>query len=76
MDKNREEEIRKRAEQIWQDEGQPEGREAQHWAQAERELELASRQGSETGNETGFAEGSKTERVAEDLKSGKGARRS
>jgi len=76
MDRNREDEIRKRAEQIWQNEGKPEGLDAEHWAQAERELELASGPGSETGNETGFAESSKTERTAEDLKSGKGTRRS
>jgi hypothetical protein len=66
---NREEEIRKRAQQIWENEGKPEGKDAQHWAQAERELELSGRDAGT--KETGFAEGSKTERVAEDLKSGR-----
>ncbi|GAB2176197.1 DUF2934 domain-containing protein [Dongia sp. agr-C8] len=69
MDWSREEEIRKRAQRIWEEEGKPEGKDAQHWAQAERELDMASSQGGETGNAGGFAEGSKTERTAEDLRS-------
>lgn len=75
MDWNREEEIRRRALQIWENEGKPEGKDAQHWAQAERELEVASKSGGASGNATGFAEGSATERTAEDLKSGKDTRR-
>ncbi|WP_395016128.1 DUF2934 domain-containing protein [Dongia sp.] len=75
MDWNREEEIRKRALRIWEDEGKPEGKDAQHWAQAERELEMTSHQGGEAGNPRGFAEGSQTERSAEDLKSGDARRR-
>lgn len=30
--------IRARAYAIWQQKGEPEGRDAEHWAQAEREL--------------------------------------
>jgi len=75
MDWNREEEIRKRALRIWEGEGKPEGKDAQHWAQAEQELDAASGGRGAAGNETGFAEGSKTERTAEDPKSGKDARR-
>ena len=33
------ERIRQRAHEIWEGEGQPEGRHAQHWAQASREIE-------------------------------------
>lgn len=36
MDQN--DRIRARAHEIWQAEGRPQGREADHWAQAEREL--------------------------------------
>ena len=72
MDWNREEEIRKRAMQLWEAEGKPEGKDAEHWARAERELDGNSGAPRETGNATDFAEGSKTERTAEDLKSGNG----
>jgi hypothetical protein len=72
MDWNREEEIRKRALRIWEDEGKPEGKDAQHWAQAEQELDAAS--GGQGAAGAGPAEGSKTERIAEDLKSGKDER--
>ena len=41
MDWTREEEIRKRAIKIWEEAGKPEGQDAAHWAQAERELEMA-----------------------------------
>jgi hypothetical protein len=71
MDRNREEEVRRRAQQIWENEGRPDGKDAQHWAQAERELEVAGK----SGNATGFAEGSASERTAEDLKSGKDSHR-
>ena len=70
MDWNREEEIRKRALRIWEDEGKPEGKDTLHWAQAEKELDLAS-------GGSGAAprpEGTMTE-IAEDLESGKNAKR-
>lgn len=35
---DRTEQIRARAHQIWESEGSPEGREADHWAGAERQL--------------------------------------
>ncbi|MBM3604042.1 MAG: DUF2934 domain-containing protein [Alphaproteobacteria bacterium] len=36
---DRTEQIRARAHQIWESEGCPEGREADHWAEAERQLQ-------------------------------------
>jgi hypothetical protein len=45
MTSNRNERIRIRAHEIWEREGRPEGRQAEHWEQAEREIE------SETGGE-------------------------
>ena len=79
MDQNRQEEIRKRAHQIWEDEGRPEGKDSEHWDRAARELDAdgGERQSGKDGKEAlgGLAEGSKTERTAEDLKSGKDARR-
>ena len=35
---DRQEEIRLRAHQIWEAEGRPDGKEAEHWARAEQEL--------------------------------------
>lgn len=37
MADDREEQIRNRAHAIWESEGQPEGRDKEHWAQAEGE---------------------------------------
>lgn len=36
---DREEQIRQRAHQLWEQEGRPEGREAEHWEQAAREFD-------------------------------------
>jgi hypothetical protein len=33
----RDEQIRKRAHEIWEQEGRPEGKEREHWERAERE---------------------------------------
>lgn len=38
MDKDVEHRIRERAYEIWEDEGRPQGREAQHWQQAATEF--------------------------------------
>ncbi len=37
-----EERIRRRAHEIWEGEGRPEGRDGEHWAQASREIEAES----------------------------------
>jgi hypothetical protein len=73
MNANSEDNIRRRAHQLWEDEGRPEGKDAEHWAQAAREIGANddSKSDSALG---GAAEGSKTERVAEGLKSGKARR--
>lgn len=42
MTDNRDEAIRARAHRIWEDEGRPDGREHDHWAQASREVGEAS----------------------------------
>jgi hypothetical protein len=39
MDGNRDEQIRKRAREIWENAGKPEGQDREHWARAERELD-------------------------------------
>ena len=39
MAQDREDRIRKRAHQLWQQEGSPEGRPDDHWLQAEREID-------------------------------------
>ena len=40
------ERIRQRAHEIWEEEGRPEGRHAEHWAQASRELEAEGGEGA------------------------------
>lgn len=39
MSDERDAQIRDRAYRIWQSEGEPEGRDQDHWSQAERELD-------------------------------------
>ncbi|MCW0001215.1 DUF2934 domain-containing protein [Pararhizobium sp. YC-54] len=39
MENDRETRIRQRAYQLWQDEGSPEGKHEEHWAQAAREID-------------------------------------
>jgi hypothetical protein len=39
MDPNREEKIRHRAHQMWEEDGRPDGREAEHWERARREVD-------------------------------------
>jgi hypothetical protein len=39
MDNEREQKIRERAHALWEQEGSPEGRHAEHWATAEREFD-------------------------------------
>ena len=46
MDSDKEEKIRRRAYEIWEAEGKPEGREQEHWERAAREIEQET---SETG---------------------------
>jgi hypothetical protein len=41
------ERIRQRAHQIWEAEGRPEGRQAEHWAQAEGELQRDNAMGDD-----------------------------
>lgn len=38
MDQDHQERIRQRAHAIWESEGRPEGRDADHWSRAEQEL--------------------------------------
>jgi hypothetical protein len=39
MDWNREEEIRRRANKIWEEAGKPDGQDRAHWERAERDLD-------------------------------------
>ncbi len=57
MGDDREARIRERAYQIWEEEGQPEGRGNEHWAQAEREISEApdSLDAGETAQDPGAA---------------------
>jgi hypothetical protein len=42
---NVDERIRQRAYEIWQAEGQPEGKDAEHWQQAREEIEPFNKEG-------------------------------
>ncbi len=39
MNQNRDERVRVRAHQLWEAEGQPHGRDAEHWRRAEEEID-------------------------------------
>lgn len=43
MTDDRDEKIRKRAHELWQQEGQPDGKPDDHWYQAEREIDQGGR---------------------------------
>ncbi|HCL74320.1 DUF2934 domain-containing protein [Stutzerimonas nitrititolerans] len=43
---NEDDRIRERAYQIWEDEGRPEGQQAEHWARAREELEPFYKEGN------------------------------
>jgi hypothetical protein len=49
---DRDEHIRRRAHEIWESEGRPHGREAEHWRQAESEVD-ADLPGAAKGAEAG-----------------------
>jgi hypothetical protein len=57
MDGNRDEQIRKRAREIWESAGKPEGQDREHWARAERELDGASAGPEAAANPVGNGQG-------------------
>jgi hypothetical protein len=59
MEPDKYEAIRKRAHEIWERNGRPEGRDDDHWREAEAELAAAGDQGNE-------GEGNKTAAIAFD----------
>jgi len=58
MDDDREERIRRRAHQIWEEDGRPVGQEAEHWKRAVREID------GDTG-QPDRAEGERTQPLSE-----------
>lgn len=63
MNTDREQRIRDRAYQIWEDQGRPEGGHEQHWLQAEREIDQEGH-----GNRTFSTAGEAAETSAETAK--------
>jgi hypothetical protein len=59
MDTDREERIRRRAHEIWEREGQPHGRDREHWSEAAREIE-----GESAGEDRSFQRGGIDEAAA------------
>jgi hypothetical protein len=74
MDRDREEEIRMRAHRIWEQEGKPVGRDAEHWQKAMQELTGRSSSGDAKAREP-LNEASASSRAAQDLQSGKSKQR-
>lgn len=58
MAEDRDQQIRQRAYRIWQDEGEPAGREQEHWARAEAELGATEPDGAGTANDDELVPGS------------------
>lgn len=52
MDQDLERKIRERAYRLWEGEGRPEGREAEHWREAERQLMIEEDRGEPGGDVT------------------------
>jgi hypothetical protein len=50
MDSDRERRVRERAYAIWEREGRPQGREAEHWLEAEREIAAETEIADVSGN--------------------------
>jgi hypothetical protein len=67
------EEISRKAREIWEREGRPEGRDKEHWLQAEAELRQESGGGAEPQNVT--SEDSSILKVPADLNKENGARK-
>jgi hypothetical protein len=65
MQKSREEPIRDRAFALWEAEGRPEGKDAEHWYQAERDLREGSIEGPAEG--TALIDGSAPDERADPL---------
>lgn len=52
MDQDHQERIKRRAHEIWESEGRPEGLDAEHWSRAEEELRTQMDGGSQGGNDS------------------------
>lgn len=59
-DQDHHERIRQRAHEIWESEGRPEGREADHWSRAEQDLRNRMGDDRQTGDGTDRPELSQT----------------
>lgn len=58
MATDREDRIKRRAYELWEAEGRPEGRQAEHWEQAAREIEAENHTGAGESPEGGQPNGS------------------
>ncbi|WEF23050.1 DUF2934 domain-containing protein [Paracoccus sp. S3-43] len=52
MDQDHQERIKRRAHEIWESEGRPEGRDAEHWSRAEEELRTQTDGESQGGDDS------------------------
>jgi hypothetical protein len=55
MENDRIERIRERAHRLWEEQGQPEGRDAEHWEQATREIDAEDAEGRGAAGDAGAA---------------------
>lgn len=73
MADEREQEIRERAYRIWQDEGEPAGREQDHWSRAQAEVEGGGENGLISGQADDLPFGEPEDTGAADAKAAQGA---
>jgi len=62
--------IRERAYQIWEDEGHPDGREHEHWQQAQRELDSQGSVDRDLASNPGIGASPGTEQATDDALDG------
>ncbi|ARU18011.1 DUF2934 domain-containing protein [Croceicoccus marinus] len=70
MDQNIENRIRERAYEIWEEEGRPEGREAQHWQQAAGDIADAQSENRAASAKSASKTGAKADGTARKKASG------
>jgi hypothetical protein len=71
MSKTREERVRERAYEIWEQEGRADGRDAEHWRRAEAEIDAEERQ--RTATESASAESASAESATAQIAADAGA---
>lgn len=67
MDQDHQERIRQRAHEIWESEGRPEGRDADHWSRAEEELRAQMGSGGSSDDDAQSGENAQANQARPDV---------